>query len=124
MDVEERLKSKFLYKLVLYSVKIIPMMISGIYVLNTVLSYCGIDLEIFSYIVQFLFIGSLYLLSVTFRFCKWHRIFIHYITLILLLNIIDRWWVIPLNDRHLFLMYIIITGMFLFLALWFKIKCK
>ena len=125
INVEESLSNKkLLYKSVLYSVKIIPMLIAGIYLLNTVLSYCGIDWEGFSYIVQFLFIGFIYLASITFRFCVYHRLFIHYILLTLILNIIDYHWGIPLSDRNLFLMYMIITGVFLFLILYFHQKCR
>ena len=123
MDAEGNL-NKVLYKVILYSVKVIPMLISGIYLLNTVLSYCGIDWEGFSYIVQFLFIGFIYLASITFRFCVYHRLFIHYILLTLVLNIIDYHCGIPLSDRNLFLMYMIITGVFLFLILYFHQKCR
>lgn len=121
-NAEEKLKSKVLYKLVLFSVKTIPVLISGIYVLNTILSYFRIDWEGFAYIVQFLFIGFVYIASLTFKFCRYHRMFIHYITLTLILNIIDYHWGIPLSDRNLFLMYMIITGLFLFLILYFHMK--
>lgn len=109
--------NKTLYKIVLYLVKIVPMLICGIYLLNTILSYYGIDWTGFSYIVQFLFIIGLYLLSVTFRFCAYHRMFIHYVFLTLVLNIIDYHWVIPLSNRGMFILYMIITGVFMFLAL-------
>lgn len=122
LNVEEGL-SKSLHKLVLYSVKIIPIVISGIYILNTVLSYFGIDWPGFSYIVTFLFIGFMYLSSIAFKFCLWHRVFIHYIFLTLILNIIDYHWGIPLSDRGLFLMYMTLTGIALFGALWAKLKC-
>lgn len=122
MTAEERLKSKTLHKLVLYSVKMIPAAICGIYVLNTVLSYLGIDWEGFSYIVQFLFIGHMYLTSFTFKFCVWHRMLIHYILLTLTLNIIDYHWGIPISDRNLFLMYMIITGLFVFLAVYLHLR--
>lgn len=122
LNVEEGL-SKSLHKLVLYSVKIIPIVISGIYILNTVLSYFGIDWPGFSYIVTFLFIGFMYLSSIAFKFCLWHRVFIHYIFLTLILNIIDYHWGIPLSDRGLFLMYMTLTGIVLFGALWAKLKC-
>lgn len=121
-NVEEGL-SKSLHKLVLYSVKIIPIVISGIYILNTVLSYFGIDWPGFSYIVTFLFIGFMYLSSIAFKFCLWHRVFIHYIFLTLILNIIDYHWGIPLSDRGLFLMYMTLTGIALFGALLAKLKC-
>lgn len=79
MTAAEKSGNRFLRKLVLYSVKMIPILISGIYVLNTALSYFGIDWEGFSYLVQLMFISFLYMTSYTFRFCAWHRMFIHYI---------------------------------------------
>lgn len=114
--------NKYLYKAVLYLTKSIPIIISGIYLLNTVLSYMYIDLTIFSYIVQFLFILYMYLTSFAFKFCKWHRVFIHYIFIILVLNIIDYHIGIPLSDRNLFLLYIIITSIALFIAIYYKVN--
>lgn len=122
ISAEEKLKSKDLYKAMLGSVRIIPILISGIYVLNTILSYFGIDWEGFSYIVQFLFIGFTYISSLTLRFCKYHRVFIHYITLTLILNIIDYHWGLPFSDRNLFLMYMVLAGFALFVALYLHQK--
>ena len=50
MAVEANLKSKILYKIQLYLLKVIPMVMAFIFWINTVLSYFNIDLEIFSYI--------------------------------------------------------------------------
>lgn len=123
MAVEESL-SKTLYKIVLYSVKVIPMVVSGIYLMNTVLSYFNIDLELFSYVMQFLFIGQMYATSFAFKFCAWHRMFIHYILIILILNIIDYHIGIPLSDKGMFTLYIIIATICMFLMLYLRIKCK
>ena len=124
MDAEGNL-NKVLYKLILYSVKVIPMLISGIYLLNTILSYCNIDLPLFSYIVQFLFIGFFYIASYAFKFCAWHRMFIHYITLVLILNIIDYHIGIPLSDRNILAAYLIISIVFLIITVILKFKsCK
>ena len=121
MAAEESL-SKCLCKIVLYSVKVIPIIVSGIYLLNTVLSYFNIDLELFSYLVQFLFIGQMYATSFAFKFCAWHRMFIHYILIILILNIIDYHIGIPLSDNGMITLYIIIATVCMFLALYLKIK--
>ena len=48
MLAEENL-SKLLYKIELYLIKIIPIIIAFIYLLNTILSYFYIDLPILSY---------------------------------------------------------------------------
>lgn len=111
-----------LYKIVLFSVKVIPMIISGIYLLNTTLSYLGIDLALLSYIVMALLIAGLYLLSITFKFCRWHRVFIHYITGNMILNIIDYYVGIPVSDKGMFLLYLLFTGVCLFIALYIKKK--
>ena len=124
LNVEEGLRNKLLSKIVLYSVKIIPMVVSLIYVLNTILSYYGIDWPGFSYIVQYLFIGFIYCASLRFHFCVYHRMFIHYITITLTLNIVDYHWGIFLSDRNLFLCYTVITGIFLFLILYYHQKCR
>lgn len=120
--VKEASLSKTLCRIMLYSVKVIPMVISGIYVLNTVLSYFYIDLPVLSYIVQFLFIAFMLIASYAFKFCKWHRMFIYYILLILVLNIIDYHIGIPISNRGLLLMYVIITGIFMFYILYLKFR--
>lgn len=114
--------NKSLYKIVLYSVKITPMLISGIYLLNTVLSYFDIDLELFSYIVQFLFISIMYITSYAFKFCSWHRMFIHYILIILILNIIDYHIGIPLSDKGMVTLYVIIATICMFISLCLKLN--
>lgn len=121
MAAEESL-NKSIYKIVLYLIKTIPMVISGIYLLNTTLSYLGIDLAFLSYIVMFLLIGFLYLASYAFRFCSWHRLFIHYILCNLILNTVDYYYGLPFTDEGMFLIYMIITGLSLFVLLYLKLK--
>ena len=118
---EESLK-RSLHKLMLFSIKIIPMIVSGIYLLNTVFSFFVIDLPILSYIVQFLFIGMMYLTSYAFKFCSLHRMFIHYIFIVFVLNIVDYHIGIPVSDKTLFLGYIILTTVCLFIALYLRFK--
>ena len=48
--VEERLKSKYLYKIELYSIKTIPVILAALCLLNTILSYFYIDVPLLSYI--------------------------------------------------------------------------
>lgn len=119
MAVEENL-SKSLYKIVLFLVKIIPMILSGIYLLNTILSYFYIDLPVFSYIggTSLFMLLFMYASSIAFHFCFYHRMFLHYISLNWILNIIDYYVGIPLSNRSLFLLYMIITGIFLFIILY------
>ena len=123
MSVEESL-SKSLYRIELYLIKVIPMVLSGIAVLNTVLSYLYIDVPLLSYLggVSVLTIIFLYISSYVFKFCAYHRMFIHYITVNWVLNIYDYYIGIPLSNKGLFLLYMIITGITLFIILYLRIK--
>lgn len=122
MAAEEKCGNKELKGLMLYSVRTIPMLIAGIYILNTALSYCYIDCVVLTYLVQFLFILFIYIASYYFKFCKWHRMFIHYIALTLVINIIDYHWEIPIPNRGMFVLYVLITGIFLFIILKLKLR--
>ena len=115
---------KSLHRLVLYLVKMVPIIISGIYLLNTTLSYFGADLTLYSYLVQFLFIGFMYASSMAFRFCVWHRMFIHYILIVFIINIIDYHIGIPISNRAMFVGYIILTTITMFLIVYLRFKCK
>lgn len=124
MAVEERLKDKTLYKLELYLLKIIPMLLALIAFLNTVLSYFDIDLVIWSYIgsVSLLPLIFLYMSSYVFRFCEYHRMFLHYVVITNVLNVYDYYVGIPISDRELIVLHMIITGISLFIILYLYVK--
>ena len=111
MAQEENL-NKTLYKIELYLIKVIPMLLAGITLLNTILSYIGLDTPILSYIggVSFLTLGFLYLTSYVFKFCSWHRMFLHYTLAINVLNTYDYYIGIPVSDYSLFRIHVVITG--------------
>lgn len=112
--------NKYLYKIILYLIKVIPIIISLLTLLNIILSYFYIELEIFAHIggVSLLFILFMYLTSIAFQFCKYHRMFIHYLTLNWILHLYDYYIGIPNDNIRLLYLYIIITGVFLFIILY------
>lgn len=125
MEKEEKL-SKIFYRIELYLIKTIPIVIALIALLNTILSYFYIKVPLLSYIggVSLFELIFLYLSSYVFKFCIYHRLPIHYITINWLLNIYDYYIGIPLSNKNLFLMYMIITGITILLILYFKFKKK
>ena len=123
-NVEEKLRSKLLYKIELYLIKVIPMIISGIYVLNTILSYFDIDVPALSYIggVSLLPLAFLYLSSYVFKFCLYHRMFLHYVLLVNILDIYDYYIGIPITNKAYLILIISITAIFIFFITYFKFK--
>ena len=124
MAVEVSLKSKALYKLQLYILKVIPMVMAFVCLLNTTLSYFDIDLPILSYIVgnSILTIVYFYITSYVFRFCAYHRMFMHYTTATWILNIIDLYIGFPIGDLPYLLLQLIVAGVCLFIILYLYVK--
>lgn len=124
MVVEEKLKNKILYKTQLCLLKVIPMVMAFIFWINTVLSYFDIDLEVFSYIgsCSIITMVYLYISSYVFRFCEYHRMFLHYVCIIWLINIYDYYIGIPVDDISMLMVYQIITGVCLFIILYLYAK--
>ena len=124
MDVVASLKSKRLYKVQLYLLKVIPMVMAFCYLLNSIFSYYDIDLEILSYLssCSILMILFLYISSYVFRFCEYHRMFLHYIVVNTAINTYDLYVKIPLSDLQMLTLYMSISGIFLFIILYLYVK--
>ena len=110
------------YKLFLLVVKIIPMVMAFIFFINTILSYFGIDIKVFNYItcIGILPLIILYAQSYLLHFCEYHRIFLHYVVLVNIINIIDVYIGIPISNYSLLKLHCIIAAISLFLILYFK----
>lgn len=120
-------KHRYLYKLELVLLKIIPVLLAVCYFSNTILSLIGIDYTIFSIIggMSILPMIFLYISSYVFRFCEYHRMFLHYIVVNECITWYDYHYGIPCNNRTLFAIYIITACIFLFIILYLKLKvCK
>ena len=116
--------NKLLYKIELYLVKVIPMIYALLSLLNTALSYFDINTVILSYIgsVSFITLLFLYITSYVFKFCEYHRMFIHYTTITWILNIIDLYIGIPVSDIWYLGIQLIIAGISLFIILYLYVK--
>lgn len=116
----ENLNNKTLYKIFLLILKVIPMVISAIFLLNTILTYYYIDAAILSMVggVSFFTLLFLYISSYVFKFCNYHRMFIHYISLQWIINLTDYYIGIPINDLSFMLLGLTIFGIFLFIILY------
>jgi hypothetical protein len=127
IPAEESLKlSNAKHKLFLGFLKVIPMVLAIMFLLNTILSYFYIDWPTISYIssvglIPWLFI---YFAADVFHFCKYHKMFLWYILVNNILCWIDYKFTIPISNKGLFLLHIIIAGVFLFLVLYFHQKCR
>ena len=127
MGVEgNSLRNKDLYKIELYLLKVMPMLLAAIYLINTVLSYYDIVLPALSYIGGLSFIPLLfmYISSYVFRFCSYHRMFLHYIVINDLINLIDYYYTLPISDWELLILHMSVAGISLFIILYLYVKSR
>ena len=127
MSVVENSKlSNYKYKLFLGLLKVLPMAMAGLCLLNTVLSYLNIDWPTITYLSGIGLIPWLFVLiaSYLFHFCEYHRMFLWYILVNNVICWIDFQWPLPISNWNYFILHIIIAGVFLFLVLYFHQKCR
>lgn len=125
MGVEENsLRNKSLYKIELYLLKVIPMLLAAIYLINTVLSYYDVIIPVLSYIggLSLIPLVFMYTSSYVFRFCSYHRMFLHYIVVNDLINLTDYYYTLPISDWELFILHMSIAGISLFIILYLYVK--
>lgn len=126
MDVEERLRSKILYKIELFLLKIIPMLMAVCSACNSILSYFNIEVTIINYIggVSLLPLIFLYLSSYVFKFCAYHRMFLHYLLITDIINIYDYHIGIPLDNLEYLCLHMIVTVISMFIVLYLYMNRK
>ena len=125
MGVEgNSLRNKDLYKIELYLLKVMPMLLATIYLVNTVLSYYDIIIPVLSYIggLSLIPLVFMYTSSYVFRFCSYHRMFLHYIVVNDLINLTDYYYTLPISDWELFILHMSIAGVSLFIILYLYVK--
>lgn len=96
------------------------MLLSLLYLMNTILSYFDLDLIIFSLIggVSIIPLLFIFISSYVFKFCAYHRMFLYYIVFNDVINLIDWYLHIPISDKQLLIIQLIIAGIFLFIILY------
>ena len=125
-SVEVNLSNKTLYRFFLRFLKVIPMVMAGLFLLNTILSYFDIDYSIISYLTGIGLIPWLFIMlsSYTLRFCEYHRMFLWYLLVNNVVCWIDENYGLPVSDRGYLILHFIIAGLFLFLVLYCHQKCR
>ena len=115
--MEEKLQHS-LYKIELHWLKIIPMIIAVLSFSDTILSYIGYEGATLSYIIALLIWLFLYLSSICFKFCRWHRIFLYYILVEGIINWYDYEFVIPISLRPAIAAQLCLSCIFILIGLY------
>ena len=117
------------YKVTLEFLKVIPMLLALCDLANTVIGLLGLKFEILSFVggISILTLLFLYLVSYVFKFCIYHRMFLHYILVNNIINTPDYTVGLPISNFEFACLVSLVAGIFLFLILYFRKKeqcCK
>ena len=112
------------YKLLIIVLKFIPMLTALCYMSSTIFNYFGYNIEPLSNfggmsLLTWLFI---YLASIVFNFCSYHRVFLWYIFIDDIFNIIDYYITIPISTDSILMLHNILIGITLFTVLILYVK--
>lgn len=123
MDIkeEERLRLK-LVKLFRVYLKLIPIVLAILSFLNCVVAYYGIQLKFLAHSFMLFLISFVYVASYTLKFCEYHRISLHYIVAIYIINCYDHYIGIPIDYVELFVMYSVVTFIAIIIGIYLKLK--
>lgn len=120
--VEKSRESK--YKLLIIVLKFIPMLTALCYMTSTIFNYFNYNIEPLSNLggMSLLTWVFIYLASVVFKFCSYHRMFLWYILVDDLVNIVDYYWNIPISTDNILMLHNIWIGITLFIVLILYVK--
>ena len=120
MDESKILDAYILNKLFVIMLKYAPavMVICGI--INTTGAYFGYDMGFLSYISGISLIPWLFMLvaSRVFRFCVYHRFMLYYIIIDDIINAIDYYLCIPVDDFKILMIHYVVLGIVMSVAVY------
>ena len=121
INMEANLSLK-LVKIFRVYLKVLPIILAITSFANCFLAYLGFQFKIYAHIFFFLIISFIYVASYVLKFCEYHRISLHYIVIIYIINCYDYYIGIPINYIELFMMYSMITFLAIIVGIYLKLK--
>lgn len=109
-------------KICLIFIKYIPWVIGLYYLIVSILSCYGINVIALSSVFSIGVIAILLVicLSLILQFCIWHRLPLYYAAIIEVLNGIDYYLLIPIPNKLMLIIYLIIFGIFILIGAYIK----
>lgn len=105
---------KQLYKIEIWLLKVLPFVLAIICFISTLFNVIGHTIPILAIIadVSIIPLLFLYISSYVFKFCKWHRVPLHYIATTEIFNLIDYWFLPHVTNHIILIVYCLMFGLF------------
>ena len=118
------LLNRQLYKIELWILKFIPYILAILQFTNTIFVNFGMAIPFLSYMtcVSPIVLLFLYISSYAFKFCEYHRIPLHYITIGNVIGLFNQWFQYPISSMNMVRVYFVLTGIAICIYIWFMYK--
>lgn len=126
-NISKEEKQEIIKKVSIWLLKVLPMIISAMYLLYTGLSLAGISFPPLRYMggISLIPLLYIYVASFTFKFCVYHRLFLYYIFIYNIIKIANYYLAFPSSYKIVIWSDLGITGLFIFMLLYLRFKvCK
>lgn len=120
MDESKILDAYILNKLFMVMLKYAPAVMVICCIINTTGAYLGYDTSVLSYVSGISLIPWLFMLvaSRVFRFCVFHRFMLYYIIIDNIINVVDYYAHIPVEDFNILMIHYIVLGLIVSIAVY------
>ena len=120
MDESKILDAYILNKLFVVMLKYAPVVMVICCIINTTGAYFGYDMSLLSYVSGISLIPWLFMLvaSKVFRFCVFHRFMLYYVFIDNIINTIDYYLCIPVDDFRILMIHYVILGIVMSVAVY------
>ena len=123
-EVEKLVERNLKHKSYLILLKYIPHIIAFMYIIYTMLQFIDIDLIILGYFMHLSIMSWLFMFisSIVFKYCYIHRLPLYYIALNDISSTVDYYIGIPIDDKTLLGIHIILIGILIFCYTLYYVK--
>lgn len=120
MDESKILDAYILNKLFVVMLKYAPVVMVICCIINTTGAYFGYDMSLLSYVSGISLIPWLFMLAASkvFRFCVFHRFMLYYVFIDNIINTIDYYLCIPVDDFRILMIHYVILGVVMSVAVY------
>ena len=124
--MDDKINRKYLYKVFLITLKVLPYLIAVSYIFFTLGFYFGVELNVLGYFSSCSILTwlLLYISSFVFGFCSYHRVPLYYVLLNDVLNVVDTYIGLPIETNDFFVLHIALLGVAMLLYVFLRLKIK
>ena len=113
-----------LCRLMIIATKVIPVIMALSYMADDILMFYSIDSVFINYLsgISLLTLLYLYLTSYALKFCRYHRVPLHYIVVCNAISFYDYYIGIPIDDVNYLMLQIAVFNLFTLLYVYYRVR--